>query len=323
MTPAVSVVVATYNYGRYLAGALESVLAQTFTHFEVLVIDDGSTDDTPEVAARFRSDPRVSYVRVEHGGQPQAKNTGLRLARAPLVAFLDADDLWMPHKLERQLPLFESTARPAVVFSERVQIDAGGRPLVSPQPPFPRGRVLGEMFKDNFICFSSVVVRRHVVESVGLFDESLALAIDYDLWLRVAKHHTFDNVAEPLVKYRVGHANLSSRVEERLRTVLGIMDRFLDEQGGRRLLSPALVRRAYAETYCHLALYAGERSRWAAYGWLLRALLQRPVHLPAWHGLVSVPLPEQVRRWLRRALGRPVDWRVRTLAPPQPGGAAC
>src|SRR5262245_45392509 len=173
----------------------------------------------------------------------------------------------MPDKLEHQLPLFESAARPAVVFSERVQIDAEGRRLVSPQPPFPRGRVLGEMFLDNFICFSSVVVRRDVFEEVGVFDESLALAIDYDLWLRVATRYSFDYVAAPLVKYRVGHANLSSRVEERLRTVLGIMGRFLDDYGGRRLLSPELVRRAYAQTYCHLALYARRRSRRAPLGW--------------------------------------------------------
>src|SRR5256885_880946 len=82
---------------------------------------------------------------------------------------------------------------------------------------------LGEMFLDNFICFSSVVVRRDVFEGVGVFDESLALAIDYDLWLRAATRYSFDYVAAPLVKYRVGHPNLSSRVEERLLTVLRIM----------------------------------------------------------------------------------------------------
>src|SRR5262249_43310302 len=158
-----------------------------------------------------------------------------------------------------QLPLSASAARPAVVFSERVLIDAAGRTLVTARPPLPRGRVLEAMFLNNFICFSSVVVRRDVFEGVGVFDESLALAIDYDLSLRAATRFSFDYVAEPLVKYRVGHANLSSRVEERLLTVLRIMGRFLDEHGGRRLLSPALVRRAYAQTYCHLALYAGQR----------------------------------------------------------------
>jgi hypothetical protein len=168
------------------------------------------------------------------------------------------------------------------------------------------------------------VVRRDLFERVGGFDESLALAIDYDLWLRVARHFTFDYVAEPLVEYRIGHANLSSRVEERLQTALGIMDRFLSEHGGRRLLEPGLVRRAYAQTYCHLALYAGQRSRWAAFGWLARSLLQRPIQYEAWHGLVSVPLPEQVRRWLRRALGRPLDWKVRQPVTAEPTGAgAC
>src|SRR5262249_54205625 len=108
MNPAVSVVVATYNYGRFLAGALNSALSQTLTNLEIIVVDDGSTDETSEVIRPYLNEPRIKYERTEHVGQPAAKNHGIRLSRAPLVAFLDADDLWLPRKLERQAALFQA-----------------------------------------------------------------------------------------------------------------------------------------------------------------------------------------------------------------------
>jgi glycosyltransferase involved in cell wall biosynthesis len=311
MTPAVSIVIATHNYGHYVAGALESALAQTFRDFEVLVIDDGSTDDTTEVVRPWLRDPRVQYVRTAHRGQPATKNTGIRLARAPLVAFLDADDLWLPAKLEKQISLLEADAALGVVYSRRLLIDALGRELEFLQPPLYRGNVLAAMFRENFVCFSSVVVRSDVFTEAGWFDEQLALAIDYDLWLRVAARFPFAFVDEPLVKYRTGHANLSQRTEERLETVRRIMHRFLYEHGGVDRLPRAVVRRAQAETCYSIGLVRRSRSRLAALPWYLRALAHAPGYGLAWQGLASLPLPETVRRWCRRALGRPVDWSVR------------
>jgi glycosyltransferase involved in cell wall biosynthesis len=307
MTPAVSVIIATYNYGRYLAGALDSALRQTFADLEVLVIDDGSTDGTDRVVQPYLADARVSYHRTAHVGQPRAKNTGIRLARAPLLAFLDADDLWLPRKLERQLALFRADPELGVAYSAREAIDDAGRPVRFDHPILYGGAVLEPMFRSNFICFSSAVVRRRVFDDVGHFDENLKLAIDYDLWLRAARRYRFDYVAEPLVKYRTGHASLSRRLEERLTAVNRIMQRFLDD-GGRALLPPRVVRRARAETCYHLGLACRTRSRLAALPWYLRAVALSPRFALAWQGLFSLPLPEAVRRCLRRALGRPADW---------------
>jgi len=120
-------------------------------------------------------------------------------------------------------------------------------------------------------------------------------------------------VDEPLVKYRTGHGSLSRRAEERLKTAAGIMGRFLDRQGGRELLNPAVIRQAQAETYYEIALAIRSRSRWAALPWYGRALWAMPAFGLAWQGLASLPLPEAVRRALRLALGRPVDWAVRPL----------
>jgi glycosyltransferase involved in cell wall biosynthesis len=317
------VVIATYNYARYLRAAVESALRQTFTSFEVVIVDDGSTDATPRVARPLLADTRVRYYRTGHSGVAAAKNVGVDLSRAPLVAFLDADDTWMPVKLARQVALFRADPGLGVAYSRRWLIDEDGRRLEYEQPPLFRGRVLDELFRTNFVCFSSAMVRRDVLGEAGPFDEGLALAVDYDLWLRVALRHRFDYVDEPLVEYRTGHANLSSRTEERLATALRVMHRFLDELGGRAVLDPTAVRYAEAETCYHIGLARRPASRLAALPWYLRALALAPAYGPAWRGLLSLPLPESARRLLRRALGRPVDWSVRRPIEVAPNATGC
>jgi glycosyltransferase involved in cell wall biosynthesis len=323
MKPAVSVVIATYNYARYLPAAVESALRQTFPSFEVVILDDGSTDATPRVVGPLLADPRVSYHRTAHAGVAAAKNGGVRLSRAPLVAFLDADDVWMPSKLARQAALFRADPGLGVAYTRRWLIDQRGRRLEYEQPPLYRGRVLDHLFRTNFVCFSSAMVRREVLDEAGPFDEGLALAVDYDLWLRVALRHRFDYVDEPLVEYRTGHANLSSRSVERLATALRVMHRFLDEFGGREVLDPSAIRYAEAETCYHIGLARRSASRLKALPWYVRALALAPGYGPAWRGLLSLPLPESARRLLRRALGRPVDWSVRRPIEEAQGAPAC
>lgn len=304
MTPAVSVVIATHNYGRFLSAALDSALGQTFRDLEFVVVDDGSTDDTPVVIQPYLRDARVSYHRTDRQGQPRAKNRGIRLARAPLVAFLDADDVWLPTKLERQLPLFAADPQVGVVYSRRLTIDAEGCELEYTEPVLHRGWVLPHIFRTNFVCFSSSVVRRRIFAEVGGFDEGIGLAIDYDLWLRVAWRYRFDYVDAPLVKYRTGHASLSQRKCERVRTAEAIIHRFLDERGGRAALPPALVRRTLAELYCDMG---GATTGLPKIGWFLRALCQRPHHRLAWHALLACWWPDRLRQLARRLLGKP-DW---------------
>jgi len=126
MTPRVSIVMAAKNYARFLPVAVESVLAQTFADWELLIIDDGSTDRTPDVVRPFLADHRVRYSRADRLGQSRAKNLGIRLARGEFVAFLDADDAWLPTKLEKQLALFANRPEVGVVFCRRMLIDEIG-----------------------------------------------------------------------------------------------------------------------------------------------------------------------------------------------------
>lgn len=302
MTPRVSVVVATYNYGRFLADAVNSALRQTMHDLEVIVVDDGSTDDTPQVMRAFAADDRVRFQRGEHLGQPGAKNIGISLARGEFVAFLDADDEWLPEKLARQIPLFDDP-QVAVVYCRRIAMDEHGRNVAATQRPCYRGEVVERIFLQNFICFSSSVVRRGVLEEAGRFDESIPLAIDYDLWLKISIKHRFDYVDEPLVRYRTGHANLSRRGMERIEIARGIMDRFLNERGGRNLISRAAIRRAYAELCGDGAWMLRQRGAppTDVARWYLRALAHRPRHWPAWKGLLGLALPGGLRDRLKAA----------------------
>jgi glycosyltransferase involved in cell wall biosynthesis len=314
MSELVSVIVPTYNYGHYLAGALSSVLRQTHTHLEVLVIDDGSTDDTPEVVAPFLGDPRVRYHRRTNQGPAAARNFGLAQARGTLVAFLDADDLWLPAKLTRQLACF-STDTPGLVYARRLLIDGHGWQLEYAQPPLHRGWVLPQLFRSNFICFSSVLVRRDLLLEVGGFDTRVGHAEDYELLLRLVQRCRVDFVDEPLVLYRTGHGNLSSQSEKRFRAVCGIMQQFLAGPG-RQQLPAALVRRCWAETFCHWGTARRDASMVGAAALYARALWHQPTLGEAWRALATVWLPDPLRRRMRRWLGKHPDWRVRRRVKP-------
>ncbi len=293
MTPTVSVVMAAKNYARFLPAAVESVLAQTFADWELLVVDDGSTDHTPDAVAPFLADPRVRYVRSDRLGQPRAKNLGAGLSRGEVVAYLDADDAWKPTKLEKQLALLRDRPAVGVCFCLRSLIDEQGNPLpgarggTTPPPPPPRGHILPDIFLRNFVCFSSVVVRRRVFDHVGGFDPEWDLSIDYDLWLRAARHYEFDYVDEELVLYRTGHGNLSKRLADRVATADAIMTRALYRRGLADELPRELVGEGYASTYRALGYTLRHSEPLTAAGWYLRALAWPGRRIEAAKGLAA------------------------------------
>jgi len=287
MPPAVSVVMAAKNYARFLPAAVESVLAQTVADWELVIVDDGSTDHTPEAVKPFLVDPRVRYFRSDRLGQPRAKNLGAGLARGEIIAYLDADDAWKPTKLEKQLALLRDQPAVGVCFCRRSLIDENGHPLPGRDRPAPRGRVIGEIFLRNFVCFSSVVVRRQVFDHVGGFDPEWDLSIDYDLWLRAARHTEFDYVDEELVLYRTGHGNLSKRLADRVATADAIMTRALFRRELANELSRGVIGEGYASTYRALGYTLRNSEPLTAAGWYLRALAWPGKRLEAARGLAA------------------------------------
>ncbi len=273
MTPAVSVVMAAKNYARFLPEAVESVCTQTFTNWELVIIDDGSSDQTPDAVRPYLADRRVRYFRSDTLGQPRAKNLGIALARGKFVAFLDADDAWEPTKLEKQLRVFDANPDVGVVYCKRTLMDEAGNVFSAKSERIPpRGFAFGQMFTQNFVCFSSVVVRRDVFSHVGRFDPLWDLSIDYDLWLRVAKVYQFDFVDEELVRYRTGHGNLSKKLRDRVDTAMSIMHRAETRYGASAEVTPEVIADGYAST-CHTIGYTLRPSEpRLAVRWYLRSL---------------------------------------------------
>lgn len=197
---------------------------------------------------------------------------GVGLSRGQIITFLDADDVWLPRKLERQVSVLADDPEVGVCFCRRGLIDEAGNRLPIADPTPPTGRVLDQLFLRNFVCFSSVAVRREVFDHVGGFDPALDLAIDYDLWLRAARHYDFGFVDEELVLYRTGHGNLSKRLADRVATADTIMTRAVERRGLGELLPAEVVGEGYASTYTALGYTLRHTDPVAAAGWYARAL---------------------------------------------------
>ncbi len=280
-SPLVTVVTAAYNMARTLPLTVDSILDQTHPRVEIVVVDDGSTDDTPEVLAAYADDPRVRVFRQENAGQTVAKNRALREARGDFIGFCDADDIWVPDKLERQLPLFDPEGRIAVVYGGFDVIDGDGAYLRTPSFPHPTGRITGKLLADNFVHFPTALVRREVIEAAGGFDESLTMGIDYDLWLRISVDHDFAYAPGVLVHYRVWDGQMSRRRAERFDNAFRLMQRFLERHPGS--VTAAERRAAWAHTYVSHGLWlAGEGRRVEAARDFLRAARLHPWSRRLW-----------------------------------------
>lgn len=209
----VSVVIPTYNRARLVAETIASVLSQTLAPHEVIVVDDGSTDDTPGVLAQFGS--RVRVLRQRNRGMAPTRNAGAALATGDALAFVDSDDTWLPAKLERQVARLAAEPELGLVHCGVDEVDDAGRYLRTRLDGL-EGRVADEMllFRRAVILGggSGVMMPRRIFEEVGGFDEALSTSADWDLYYRVARRYPVGFIAAPLVRYRVHAGNFSRQV---------------------------------------------------------------------------------------------------------------
>ena len=198
-----TVVIPTYNRADLLGEAIDSVLGQDWPDLELLVVDDGSTDNTPEVLASYGD--RLRVIRQENAGESAARNTGIRAATTELVALLDSDDYWLPGKLARQMALFDLEPAPDVTFTAYTRIgDAPREDIVLANWKGTQDDALEQLLLGCRINTSTAIGRRDAFVEAGLYDTSLRCAQDYDLWLRIAVHgFRTAYVAEPLATYRI------------------------------------------------------------------------------------------------------------------------
>lgn len=279
----VSVVIPTYNRAGVLGEAVTSALHQTAAPLEVVVVDDGSTDDTPSVCRRYP----VVYRRIDNSGGPaRPRNVGIRVARGSVIAFLDADDVWLPHKLEAQVAKLQHPDV-GLVYADMEIWEEGRRheETFFAQATPREGDVLVPLLAGNFVPTSTVLVRRRLVEEVGGFDEHPELhgVEDYHLWLRLAARSVrFAFVPHPLARYREVHGSLGDmNPQDALEKVLRVFSSLPTVPGALE----SLVRWRKFVTMMALArtatpISAKTRYYWRAlrvcpYGRLLRRLMDR------------------------------------------------
>lgn len=213
-TPLVSVVIPAWNGATVLSETLDSLQKQTYGHFEAIIVDDGSTDDTVAVIQRFcRTDPRFHAVFRPHSGISITRNTGMEQARAEYIAFLDHDDVWFPEKLARQMVLFHEDARVNFTYTNFHFWD-GKRDLslyYRNGKPLPDGNANRRLIFANVFGMSTVMVRRELFRKNGGFDACFEGCEDWDMWLRLAENGLWARgIREPLVRYRRWSGNMSN-----------------------------------------------------------------------------------------------------------------
>jgi len=243
--PSVSVVIPCYNHARFLRAAVDSALEQTRPADEIIVVDDGSTDETPEVARRFGN--RIGYVRQDNRGLAAARNTGIRQARGELVALLDSDDLWLPTFLETMASLIAHRPGAALYYSGWRHMDVDGHAVASWGPPrdVPPQDVYQALLRADFLVPSAVVLRRTVAVEAGLFDASLRWQEDWDLWLRLAQRWPVAGTSAPLVRYRLTPNSLSANFDAMAAATFRVVEKLFGPAHAPPVTWTADKRRAY------------------------------------------------------------------------------
>ena len=210
--PRVSVVLPTYNRGWILEQAVESVLGQDYANLELIVVDDGSTDGTKGMLSMFGD--RIAVIRQANRGVSAARNTGIRAATGELVALLDSDDTWLPGKVTAQVAFFSNYPDALVCQTEEIWIRNGVRVNPGKRHRKQAGMIFERSLALCLVSPSAVMMKKSLLDEVGLFDESLPACEDYDLWLRIAWKHPIHLIDRPLVVKHGGHDDQLSRMPE-------------------------------------------------------------------------------------------------------------
>ncbi len=283
----ISVVIPTYNYGHFVTGAVESALAQTYPDREILVVDDGSTDDTRDRLSPFEG--RIRYIHQENRGLSAARNTGIRAAQGALIAFLDSDDLWHPEKLAVQARYLADHPEVTLLASDHRDMHTSevgevdwpcvdeSRAIEAHAVPFEE-LVIGSRFGP---C--GVVARKWCFDEVGLFDETLRSAEDLDMWIRIASRFPVVKLDFPLWVYRQHGANMHKVTERMELNTLRMLDKvFYGPEPLSR--SPSLRRKALAHININLAYgYRDSHAFGVALSRIARSFLLWPFAYPYEH----------------------------------------
>lgn len=255
MSASVSVIIPSYNHARYVCQTIESVLAQTLPPHEIIVVDDGSTDNTSEIVAPLLD--RIHYVRHANCGVAATRNAGARLASGDYLTFIDADDLWLPQKLELQVARFEADPKLGLVHCGLEEITATGE-FICRRLDGMEGHVANEMLLWRRVTIlgggSTLMVPREVFDRFGGFDENLSTSADWDFCYRVARAHEVGFVPEVLLRYRLHPNNMHGNVRLTERDMMIVYAKaFSEARSSKDSAVLRIRRRSYANLHTVLA----------------------------------------------------------------------
>ncbi|HEY9826962.1 MAG TPA: glycosyltransferase family A protein, partial [Stenomitos sp.] len=250
--PKVSIVIPAYNAMQYLPETLTNALQQTYDDYEVIIVNDGSTDGTGEWVTHFNH-PKVSLITQENQGLSGARNTGILHAKGEYIALLDADDLWHPSKLAKQVELLDASPNAGLIYTWTALVDEHGQPTGRFFSAQDEGKVWERLLEFNMVgCGSVPLIRRACFEEVGNFDRNLRSFVeDWDLWLRMAKRYDFRLIKEPLVYYRQRPGSASRNWEAMERSYRIVVEKNFADDSTAAMLS--LKQKCLGAVYLNLA----------------------------------------------------------------------
>ncbi len=292
----ITVIIPTYNRERFLSRTVTSVLNQSFSDFELVVVDDGSTDNTKKIIEGFqKKDSRIKYIWQKNSGGPaRPKNEGIKKAKGKYIAFLDSDDEWFPEKLEKQLSLITETKNVGIVRCNFWEISNGKKKKINIAKKTEN--YFSKILEKCFIrSSSSVMVPSYVIKKIGFFDESFRLADDWDMWIRILKRYNFDFVEEPLFNYYVHSQNISGDINSVLsvKDNINIIKKYKKYYSINKTAKSSVLR--YIGTY-----YLIRNSRSNAKKYFLRAVKAAPFYYRNYINLAIFFLGNKIYKIVRR-----------------------
>lgn len=305
--PEISIIIPCFNQGHYLSEALISVINQTFTDWEAIVVDDGSEDETRQVTTQF-NDSRIRYIFQENRGLSAARNVGIRAAGSEIIALLDADDIWREDYLQTVKATFDNYPEAIAVYCGFTYIDSDGNQIGVPQHrEVPPDEFSSVILQKNWLVPSSVVFQKQMVEKVDYFDEDLQAVEDWDMWVKMSRHGPFVGIPLIMVKYRLHDSNMSKDPYLMVSSHLQIIRNNYGAPDGNPAEWSALKRMSYrcffnqsAERY----LVHGDLNQGAKYFLDMLAISpENGFKMGVWRSLIRLHLPPQIRH----ALGV-IDW---------------
>jgi tetratricopeptide (TPR) repeat protein len=249
-TPFFSIVMPVYNHEAYLNVSIESVLAQTFGDWELLAIDDGSTDNSGRMLDEWAAkDRRIVVIHQPNGGEPVARNRALAAARGEWLAFLDSDDLWYPQTLQNYADYIAAHPEATFIHGYRHRLGRDGAVEKPPGEFQDRETGAAELFGRMYLSCLCVCFRRKLAALVGGYDPALRTSTDYDFYLRLSRHTRFQPLGKATGLRRRHETNISSCTGRTRMVEAGVLERFVNEFGGRGILPPDLIARRLSRVY--------------------------------------------------------------------------